>query len=44
MKIIFYDGSELECNEIYFASNDEMICDGRRRVDTIEVVRIEEGK
>ena len=44
MKIIFYDGSELECNEIYFASVDEMICDGYRRVDTIEVLRIEEGE
>ena len=41
MRIIYYDGSVLECNEIYFASVDEIIADGIYRVNTIEVLRIE---
>lgn len=41
MKIIYYDGSVLECNEIYFASDNEIIVDGIYRVNTIEILRIE---
>ena len=41
MRIIYYDGSVLECNEIYFASSDEVIADGIYRVSTIEILRIE---
>lgn len=41
MTIIFYDGRELECNEVYFASVDELIVDGKIRVNTVEVSRIE---
>lgn len=41
MTIIFYDGRELECSEVYFASVDELIVDGEIRVNTVEVSMIE---
>ena len=41
MKIIYYDGSVLECEEIYFASKDELIVDDIYSVPTVEVLRIE---
>lgn len=41
MRIIYSDGSILECNEIYFASVDEIIADGIYRIWTIDVLRIE---
>ena len=41
MRIVYYDGSVLECNEIYFASVDEVIADGIYRVPTVEILRIE---
>lgn len=41
MRIIYYDGSVLECNEIYFASKDELIVDDIYTVNTVEVLRIE---
>ena len=42
MKVIFYDGSILECSTIYFEDNN-IICDGYRIVSFAEVLRIEEA-
>ena len=39
MRIIFYDGSEMECAEVYFTEN-ELIVDGYRVVPLITVQRI----
>lgn len=41
MKIIFYDGSVMECNEIIVSSPEFLIVDGMRYVPLIEVLRIE---
>ena len=41
MKIIFYDGSEMECNEIIVSSPEFVIVDGVRYVPLIEILRIE---
>ena len=43
MKIIYYDGSELECSSIYVAEN-ELIADDIYTVPLIEVQRIEESE
>ena len=41
MKIIFYDGSTLECNEIEFSSDGKnIIADEYRVISLIEVLRI----
>ena len=40
MKIIYYDGSVLECSEIYFAVN-ELIVDDIYSVPINQVLRIE---
>lgn len=42
MKVIFYDGSILECSTIYFEDNN-IICDDYRVIPFIEILRIEEA-
>lgn len=41
MRVIYYDGSELECSTLYFTDKD-LIADDYRIVPIIEVQRIEE--
>jgi hypothetical protein len=43
MKIIYYDGSTLECSSIYVTA-DELIADDIYVVPLIEVQRIEESE
>ena len=40
MKIIYYDGSILECNSIYFADG-YVIADDMYNVPIVEILRIE---
>lgn len=41
MKIVYYDGSELVCSEIYVAEN-VLIADDIYEVPLVEVLRIEQ--
>ena len=42
MTIVYFDGSEEKCSEIYVAGVNEIILDGRKRVDLVRVAYIKE--